>query len=788
MRSKIFDIAKFLIGWPISVISIIFLLKFIPTSFDAISKVKNVNVPVLILSLIFFQFYFFLRGVLWQEILKQKGHKLTLKNLLFLWSFSELKRYAPGNIWSFLGRMFLFNKQGIDNKTIFKSLFYESQFITISGFLVSLLSLNFLFTNLSLPSFKYSIFSQPLIVLFIISLVLGFVFNKKLIGKQIFPNFKPLNVLYSVLISSLSLLCFGIGTYFAGASIYFLDPYYFLGFSGFFVFALLIGYLSIITPMGLGVREGVITIVLSKIMPLPSAIFISIFSRAIFVVSEIIFLFFSWIIYTTKSKLITKVYSFLSSHKEESLLFLCVLLYFIYFTTASFLKYDAFFTGRFDLGNMDQTSWNTIHGRVFQLTDPNGTDTISRLAFHADFILILISPLYLLWSNPKMLLLLQTAVVCLGAGFIYMISKEVLRKKSAAFIFAICFLLNPALQYSNLYDFHPVVLATTFLLASFYFLIKKRYFLLILFLILAGLCKENIWIIDSLFGIYMIIFDRKKLLGLMISLISALLFVVLVWTVIPKFAGSQHFALSYYSDFGDTPTKIVTSIITSPVKTLSTIFQKDQLIYLQQLFQPLGFLPIFAPAYLIFSMPSLLIDLLSNNSQLHKIYYQYSASITPFLFIATIYSVRFLVRVTPRLPLNFYVVFLLLSTLISTYNFGPLIGSKNPNVAMFTEPLENEKLIDNFIQRIPKRYSVAATNEVGSHLSRRQKIYTLPLGVNEADVIVLYSSKSFNIPLEKTNRSIINKLTRDNNYFLVYQDYEFVVFKKKGLKRSFFYF
>jgi uncharacterized membrane protein len=55
---------------------------------------------------------------------------------------------------------------------------------------------------------------------------------------------------------------------------------------------------------------------------------------------------------------------------------------------------------------MDQTVWNTIHGRIFQLTDPNGTTNISRLAFHADLILVLISPLYLIWSSPEMLLLI----------------------------------------------------------------------------------------------------------------------------------------------------------------------------------------------------------------------------------------------------------------------------------------------------------------------------------------------------------------------------------------------
>lgn len=789
MRSKIFNTAKFLIGWPISVISVILLLKFIPTSFDLLSKVKNVNLPILILSLIFFQFYFFLRGFLWQEILKEKGYKLPLKKLLFLWSFSELKRYTPGNIWSFLGRVVSFGKFGVKSKDIIHALFIESEFIIVASIVVSLLSLNFLFDIL--PDIKYEIFIQPLIVFSAALIFLLFIFNKKIMKdfkNPILPRFGYLQNFKLVTITSAALICFGIGTYFAGASVFFLSPQDFLGYAGFFVFALLIGYLSIITPMGLGVREGVITVILSKIMPLSSAVFISVFSRFIFIISEAIFLVSSWIFYETRNKLFLKIISLISNHKEEALLTIFILFYFLYFTAASFIRYDAFYTGRFDLGNMDQTVWNTIHGRIFELTNPNGIDIVSRLSFHADFILILISPLYFIWQNPKMLFLLQTLVLSFGSVFVYLITKEVIRNKKVSLIIAASFLLNPAVQHSNLYDFHPVVLATTFLLAAFYFLFKRRYFPMLIFLVLSGLCKENIWVITSLFGLYIIFFHKKVRLGSSIFLTSAFLFFIFVWFIIPKVAGSQHFAISYYSDFGDSPTEILGNIITSPVKTFKIIFQKDQLTYLQELFQPLGFLSIFSPIYLVFAAPSLLIDLLSSNSQLHKIYFQYSASITPFIFIAAIFSLKFLKEKTPSVPIMFYTLIILSSTLFSAYQYGPLMGAKNPNTAMFAEHLENEKLIDKFLSRIPKKYSIAATNEIGSHISHRQKIFTLPIGVNEADIIILLARTSIIDPVNLPEKKIVDRIIEEKKYFIVYRDDQFIVFKKKGLRKSFFYF
>lgn len=105
------------------------------------------------------------------------------------------------------------------------------------------------------------------------------------------------------------------------------------------------------------------------------------------------------------------------------------------------MRYDNFYTGRYDLGGMDQTVWNTIHGRIFQASGDNG-EVISRLSSHADFILILISPLYKIWSDPRMLLLLQTIVIALGAVFIFKLANMILGK-NAAVVFSILFFAKP---------------------------------------------------------------------------------------------------------------------------------------------------------------------------------------------------------------------------------------------------------------------------------------------------------------------------------------------------------
>lgn len=488
---------------------------------------------------------------------------------------------------------------------------------------------------------------------------------------------------------------------------------------------------------------------------------------------------------------------FFKKYKYEIILAIFVCVYILYFTTASFLRYDNFYTGRFDLGNMDQAVWNSIHGRIFQITDPNGTDIISRLAFHADFILILISPLYLIWSNPKTLLLLQSMVLGLGSVFIYLIAKKILKSKSLALILGIIFLFNPAVNYANLYDFHPVTLGTTLLLVTFYYFLKRRYFLFLIFAILAGLTKEHVWTIVSLFGAGIILralkdngfkykaLNKKQIkeiaFGMFIFLASAALFYLLIWKIIPAARGSSHFAVSYYSDFGNSASSATLNILLSPLKILRTIFQEKQIYYIFQMLLPLGFLSLFSPLILIFSGPDFAINLLSNNNQLHEIYYQYTSTITPFLFIAAIYALSFLKKRLPLIPNKTFITYLILATAVSAYSFGPLPFSKTPNINMFTKQLTNKDTIENFIESIPTKYSIAATNNIGSHLSRRQKIYTIPVGIDKADVILFLLNDPFAQPSLQTQKLLAEQMRNDRNYVQVYKDKDFIAFEKRTL-------
>jgi uncharacterized membrane protein len=271
---------------------------------------------------------------------------------------------------------------------------------------------------------------------------------------------------------------------------------------------------------------------------------------------------------------------------------------------------------------------------------------------------------------------------------------------------------------------------------------------------------------------------KEFIFGISIFIIGALASYLLISKIIPLVKGSDHFALTYYADFGGSTGEIAKNILLNPIKLFSTLLEHTRVYFLYQLLLPVGFLALLSPILLIFAVPDLMIDLLSSNVQLHQIYYQYTAVITPFIFISTIYSLKLLLSKFIRLSPNYLLIYLLFSTLIGAYLIGPLPGSKKPNIDMFSKQLEGRETISKILTTIPKKYSIAATNNLGSHLSRRENIYNIPLGLDRADVLVFLIDHGYSQQSIKEQRDMIAKFKESKDYVLFYETSDFAAFKK----------
>lgn len=744
-------ILRSFLGIPVTVLSFLFIGKvFLDNRNVIFHALITLNPLLFLLGISFFAIFFAIKSFVWLEILKKRGFEPPKRSTLFYYSFSEVKRYIPGSIFAFMGRMEALSSH-IPKKETLKGIGIEAVLLALSALVICI------------PAISYPLFkareqgslssTAPIVVGVLISLAVGtFIYSK--FRKTILTYFE------SFLLFLLAWLFYALGCFFIAISITYVYPNNIIFILSFFVLSWLAGYLLFITPMGLGIRELIATGSLSLFLPVSFASTIAILTRVGMILGELSYLAFTYLFYKLKSS--SKI---LKINPYLAIVVFCSFLYFIYFTSYTIIRHDMYISGRFDLGNMTQTVWNTAHGNFFMLTNPDGVEQISRLADHSDIILVLFSPLYLIWSDPKVLLIVQTFALAMGGIIVYFLAKEILKNDKLSLILSLSFYLNFWVQEQNIFDFHPVSVATTLLLATFYFLIKKRYILFSIFLLLSVMTKENVFLVASFFGLYLMLKERKLVTGTLLTVVPTIIFFYLIAKAIPDARGQAHFALSYYTYLGGTTQGIVKNLFFKPQIAFSHLFSLSTIKYMHELLVPTGYLSLLSPFYLIFTLPELAIYLLSDNSGLRSHDYHYGAIIIPFIYISTIYGVKKLLqKLNNPIASKYVFYYILASLLLSVYLYSPLPGMLSADYTPYNTT--NGATLNTYLSLIPSNASVSASNNIGGHLSHRKEIYVVPFAMTTSEYIVLYGEKKWMIQAVDLLKYATLIEDKKNNFYL----------------------
>jgi uncharacterized membrane protein len=331
-------------------------------------------------------------------------------------------------------------------------------------------------------------------------------------------------------------------------------------------------------------------------------------------------------------------------------LLLATLVYAVVMSHQAVLRYDTFKATAFDLGNMDQVLWNTIHGRSFQFTnqaiDWYGPPT--RLAIHFEPIILLLSLLYIFHADPRILLVFQTLALVSGALPVFLLSRKYLPEwPLLSACMAIVYLLSPALIGMNIFDFHPVSLATPLLLYAVLALTYKRHVWFLIACILAAACKEEVPLSVALLGILVIWRYKSPRLGITLITGGLLWSFLAFFVIIPYFfPGAQHNNFWYrYESLGSSPAAAILNLLLHPWLLLSMYITFDRFFYLAGLLRSSGFLALLAPEWLLPALPSVAINILSTDATLYSGVYHYNAVIIPFVMLAAIHGTRRLITV-----------------------------------------------------------------------------------------------------------------------------------------------
>ncbi len=403
--------------------------------------------------------------------------------------------------------------------------------------------------------------------------------------------------------------------------------------------------------------------------------------------------------------------------------------YCLLFSYLSIAQHESLQTHGLDLGFPDQVVWNTAHGRPFAYSiSPRATNFLGE---HFSPILALLVPLYWIWPDVRALLIVQTVVIALGVFPVFWLAKERLKNDLAGLSFSAAFLLFPALEAANMFDFHAETLAPSFLLFAFYYLEKQRHKTFLLFALLAMACKEEISLLISMMGLYLIFVKREWKVGSLAVVGGLAWFLAAVSIVIPHFniQGRSH-ALSYYAYLGEGPLEIAITTVTNPLLILRTVLTPAKVRYILDLLLPVGFTSLFSPQTLFLLLPSLAINLLSTYppmSVLEK--FHYAGPLVPFVVISSIYGVEFLARKATLLHLDGQKALHLLSgAIFLTSLLYHRYHGFTPLARHFQAPVvtARDRLAHELIASIPPEAAVSAQSNLVPHLSHREAIYLFP--------------------------------------------------------------
>ncbi len=244
------------------------------------TSVRHLQPWFLVWSVALFQIWFLMRYSAWHWISRRHGSQLAYRDNLRLWTISELMRYIPGNVWSFAARYRGTTASGSERAATFQALVVE-----VFGLVTGAAVIAALFAKLAGGWWVALaiVTAVPLLTSVLRPLA------QRLLRRQL-PQIGVGEMSGLMAWYGLGWVVFGLAASFIFRSFPNLPLLPWAQLIGFNVLAWLIGYLTIVTPMGLGVREVAFVRMLEGVVSTAVGSLAALVTRLWFIISELIFL------------------------------------------------------------------------------------------------------------------------------------------------------------------------------------------------------------------------------------------------------------------------------------------------------------------------------------------------------------------------------------------------------------------------------------------------------------------------------------------------------------------
>jgi len=392
-----------------------------------------------------------------------------------------------------------------------------------------------------------------------------------------------------------------------------------------------------------------------------------------------------------------------------------------------------------DIPHAWQTMWNVAHGHGFRYTDVRLQQDLPRMSAHADYFLILISPLTWFTQRYEALVWLQTIMMASGALALWLIGRRLTGRDALGAFLAGAYLLSGPIQFTATFQFHAVALALPFLLwAAEALIARRRWWVVWIWFGLALLTKEQVGLVGGMMLGWMAWRDRRR------TLAAWLVGLGTVWTIahfawiIPAVRPDTDphlFWRYYYGSLGQTPQEIIPKLLT-PSTFFSRFLLAENIRSILFLLVGLAGLPLMNPLILLAGV-TYLPHLLADTEAVRSLYYQNHILAMAPLMMAAAYGLQRLWR-SPRLKQLRLVTIFGGPILVM---LGSAMYSPNPwSVAYragFRDRDPRVGAIATLAPLIPPNVTIATAWGLPPLFRSHPTVHILPAGISRAEYVVV---------------------------------------------------
>lgn len=416
-----------------------------------------------------------------------------------------------------------------------------------------------------------------------------------------------------------------------------------------------------------------------------------------------------------------------------------------FFTKLSITNHHALVSRTIDLGLYDNIFYQSIHGRPLACTFLKAGYHGSA---HFDPILVLLSPLYLLYPRAEFILGLQSVWIASGVIPIFLIARSQLQSRPLGVMLAAVYALHPALHGANMYEFHSLTLACVPMLWTLWALSTNRFRAYWVLLGVSLLVREDIPLMMSMVGVTCTLLPggRLRRLGLVtIGVCAAYFLIVKAFFMTSSgiiMSGPEAYSYAYYYaeliPGGKGMGGMLLSLVTNPTFALRHALEREKLLFLATIFLPLALAPFAARSWRLTLIYGIAFTTLATRTAVFSTHFQYSNSILPFAFFATPVAIRQLSEGTLAKAYGLdaarlrraLVVAALFTSLGVSFKFGGIVdndafrgGFARVVRELSDQQREHYAWVEATAAMIPKEARVGVTNKLGPHVSNRQHAY-----------------------------------------------------------------